>query len=142
MTRGSGILLPFLILLQLETIPGQDGDPAPPPPGHMMPLGSHMTPELVRRISHLPSPKEFHENYVVPKMPVIMEGALRGSPVWRKWQDDQYLRYNKWVWFPTPFHNEPLPWAENTLVRKKSEWNRERRKTALTLVTSSQSMST
>lgn len=61
-------------------------------PGHLQPLGAHMPPEQVRRLSHLPSPREFHEDYVVPKTPVIFEGALKNSPVWRNWQDDNYIR--------------------------------------------------
>ena len=61
-------------------------------PGHLKPLGSHMSPGQVRRVSHLPSPTEFNEGYVVPKTPLIIEGALKNSAVWRNWQDDQYLR--------------------------------------------------
>ena len=61
-------------------------------PGHMQPIGSHMDPEPVRTISHLPSPWEFHEGFVLPKTPVVIEGALKGSDVWKRWKHDQYLR--------------------------------------------------
>lgn len=61
-------------------------------PGHLQPLGSHMDPELVRRTGHLPSPLEFYENYVAPQTPLIIEGALKGSTVWKDWQSDQYIR--------------------------------------------------
>ncbi len=62
-------------------------------PGHLKPLGAHMPPEQVRRINYLPSPVEFYQGFVVPKTPVIIEGALRNSSVWKLWQDDEYLRY-------------------------------------------------
>ncbi len=64
-------------------------------PGHMQPLGSHMEPELVRRIDHMPSPSEFYENFVRPKIPVVLEGLMSGQEVLRNWQSDDYLRYTQ-----------------------------------------------
>ncbi len=61
-------------------------------PGHMQPLGSHRPPIKVKRIQHLPTPVEFHRDYVTPKIPVVMEGALNGASAWKKWQNDDYLR--------------------------------------------------
>ena len=89
----------FSLLLGLQCVssvgpegalPGHEGLP-----GHLQPLGAHMEPEPIRRFSHLPSPREFYEGYVAPKTPVIIEGALEGSPVWKHWQDDQYIRLAK-----------------------------------------------
>ena len=89
MARYVSFLLFILLQFVRSADPGYWGEELP---GHMMPLGSHRAPEMVRRISHLPSPLEFHENYVLPKIPVVIEGALNNSATWRKWQDDQYIR--------------------------------------------------
>ncbi len=62
-------------------------------PGHMQPLGSHMEPEVVRRIDHMPTPREFWEDFVRPKIPVVLEGLMSGEEVLRNWQSDDYLRY-------------------------------------------------
>ncbi len=87
---ASSVCLLFLaLLLQLRCIPGTDHEGLP---GHMQPLGSHMDPEPVRRVSHLPTPREFYEGYVATKTPLVIEGALKGSPVWKNWQDDGYIR--------------------------------------------------
>ncbi len=64
-------------------------------PGHMQPLGSHRDPEPVRRIDHMPSPTEFYEDFMKPKVPVIFEGLLLEEEVLHNWQSDDYLRY---VW--------------------------------------------
>ena len=76
----------LLLLLLVQRVPGEEL------PGHMKPLGAHRPPEQVRRLSHLPGPKQFYEEFMVPKTPVIFEGAMRNSPVWRSWQDDAYIR--------------------------------------------------
>ncbi len=62
-------------------------------PGHMQPLGSHMEPEPVRRLDYMPSPQEFFEDFVRPKVPVVFEGLLLQQEVFRNWQSDDYLRY-------------------------------------------------
>ena len=36
-------------------------------PGHMQPLGSHMSPEYVKRLTEVPTPSKFVEQYVRPK---------------------------------------------------------------------------
>ena len=81
----------FLTMQSLHCVPDAGQEDLP---GHLKPLGAHRPPEQVRRLGHLPSPREFHEGYVVPKTPVVLEGALRNSPVWRKWQEDDYIRYD------------------------------------------------
>ena len=61
-------------------------------PGHLQPLGSHMPPEYVRRVSHIPSPLEFHREYVSSKTPLLMEGIMKNADVIKNWQNDDYLR--------------------------------------------------
>ena len=47
-------------------------------PGHMQPLGSHVTPEYVKRIlGEILRGSEFVEQYVHPKQPVIFEGLIK-----------------------------------------------------------------
>ena len=93
-----GVSTFFLLLLWLHCVApsadpnGGGKEKVPPPPGHLQPLGSHVDPNPVLEISHLPTPAEFHERYVLPKVPVLMRGALTGD-VWKRWQNDQYLRY-------------------------------------------------
>jgi len=79
-------LVPALLLVQFDSFKGSEL------PGHMQPLGSHRPPIQVKRIQHLPTPAEFQRDYVSPKIPVVMEGALNGASVWKKWQNDDYLR--------------------------------------------------
>lgn len=64
-------------------------------PGHLKPLGSHMEPKLVARINHMPTPQEFHEQYVGKKA-VVFEGLMKNQQVIKNWQDDEYLRYTAW----------------------------------------------
>lgn len=90
--KSTSLFSSLSLLLTLQELSCVTGGGHEDLPGHLEPLGSHMPPELVRRISHLPSPREFHENYVTPKTPVIIEGALRSSKVWKDWQDDDYIR--------------------------------------------------
>lgn len=90
-SRLSVLFFLLVVQLELKCIPG-GGTSHEELPGHMLPLGSHMDPEPVRRISHLPSPMEFYEGFVVPKTPVVIEGAMKGSAVWKDWQNDQYIR--------------------------------------------------
>lgn len=61
-------------------------------PGHMQPLGSHMEPELVRRLDHIITPQEFYEDFVLPKKPVVFEGLMSNTDVVKNWQSDEYLR--------------------------------------------------
>ena len=79
--------LSLALLLSLCCSGGEDT-----PPGHMQPLGSHMEPELVRRIDHMPSPQEFYEEFVRPKVPVVLEGLMAKQEVIKNWQSDDYLR--------------------------------------------------
>ncbi|CAI8053640.1 hypothetical protein GBAR_LOCUS29322, partial [Geodia barretti] len=60
-----------------------------PPPGHMLPLGSHMEPQLVPRITTVPKPREFHDKYVESSTPVILEGILNSTRLLKTWGDDQ-----------------------------------------------------
>lgn len=60
--------------------------------GHMQPLGSHMLPEYVKRLSDFVTPSDFVEQYVRPKQPVVFEGLLKNLEVREKWADDNYLR--------------------------------------------------
>lgn len=87
-SSGSRVSVLFFLLVVLDVL-GRSHEELP---GHMQPLGSHMHPEPVRTISHLPSPEEFYEGFVLPQTPLIIEGALRGSAVWKHWQNDQYIR--------------------------------------------------
>lgn len=61
-------------------------------PGHMQPLGSHMSPEFVKRVSDVLRASEFVEQYVQPKQPVIFEGLIRDLRVRKNWADDDFLR--------------------------------------------------
>ena len=61
-------------------------------PGHMQPLGSHVTPEYVKRVSEVPRGSEFVEQYVHPKQPVIFEGLIKELHVRKNWANDNYLR--------------------------------------------------
>lgn len=80
------LLVDLLLVVSAAELTGEEL------PGHLKPLGSHMPPEQVRRISYLPTPMEFHQGFVASRTPVIMEGALKNSAVWKLWQDDEYLR--------------------------------------------------
>ena len=84
-------------------------------PGHMQPLGSHMEPELVRRLDHMIPPPEFYEDYVVPKRPVIFEGLLSQTDVLKNWQSDDYLRYS-----PPHSAAPPPPHNNHTTTNKPS----------------------
>ena len=54
-------------------------------PGHMQPLGSHVTPEYVKRVwGEILRGSEFVEQYVHPKQPVIFEGLIRNLTVRKK----------------------------------------------------------
>ena len=61
-------------------------------PGHMQPLGSHMPPEYVKRVSDFPTPSQFVEQYLHTKQPVVFEGLIKDLDVRKKWADDNYLR--------------------------------------------------
>ena len=80
----------FLILLSLQlhlsSCAGAD------PPGHMRPLGSHRPPEAVARVSEMLSPEEFYWKYHQPHKPVVMEGIITGTEVFKNWGQDEYLR--------------------------------------------------
>ena len=75
---------------ETEQLPTAEADS---PPGHMQPLGSHMEPKPVTRISHMPTPQEFHK-FVALKRPVIFEGLMSNQQVIKNWQSDDYLRYD------------------------------------------------
>ena len=62
-------------------------------PGHLQPLGSHMPPEYVKRVSDVPTPSQFVEQYVRPKQPVIFEGLIKDLQVRKNWAKDDYLRF-------------------------------------------------
>ena len=62
-------------------------------PGHMQPLGSHIPPEYVKRLSDVPTPSQFAEQYVRPKQPVIFEGLIKDLDVRKNWASDDYLRF-------------------------------------------------
>ena len=62
-------------------------------PGHMQPLGSHVTPEYVKRVwGEILRGSEFVEQYVHPKQPVIFEGLIKNLTVRKNWANDNYLR--------------------------------------------------
>ena len=73
---------------EAEQLPTAEADS---PPGHMQPLGSHMEPKTVTRISHMPTPQEF-QRFVALKQPVIFEGLMSNQQVIKNWQSDDYLR--------------------------------------------------
>ena len=73
---------------------GEDEDQAREElPGHMQPLGAHMPPEYVKRLSEVPTPSQFVEQYVRPKQPVIFEGLIKDLEVRKNWANDDYLRF-------------------------------------------------
>lgn len=62
------------------------------PVGHLRPLGSHQPPEnSISVLNHIPSPREFFDNYVKPGKPVLFKGAAKKMPPYNLWTDD-YLR--------------------------------------------------
>jgi lysine-specific demethylase 8 len=62
------------------------------PPGHLKPLGSHREPELVARLSSMPSSREFYFSYVETNTPVLLEGLLNSTHLPQNWGSDEYLR--------------------------------------------------
>ena len=61
------------------------------PPGHMLPIGSHRPMEgHIKRLSEIPDPITFYEEYVLPKQPVVMEGALRDTFPINNWTDEYF----------------------------------------------------
>jgi lysine-specific demethylase 8 len=63
-----------------------------PPPGHLLPLGSHTEPELVARLPAMPSSLQFHTEFVAEGRPVVLEGVLNSTRLLEAWGDDGYLR--------------------------------------------------
>ena len=61
-------------------------------PGHFLPLGSHVAPINVKRLTYLPSPTEFYLHFVEKRTPFVMEGAMTTTEVLSNWQNDDYLR--------------------------------------------------
>ena len=49
-------------------------------------------PEAVTRLSHIPSAEEFHTDWEKAGQPVVLEGLLNRTEVFRNWQQDDYLR--------------------------------------------------
>ncbi len=87
------VVLLVIVLLSQSLPPLCSGDGVPSPiPGHLKPLGSHMDPDMVPRLLHMPSPLEFHEKFVKEGKPVVMEGVMAGTEVLSNWQSDEYLR--------------------------------------------------
>ncbi|XP_065916678.1 bifunctional peptidase and arginyl-hydroxylase JMJD5-like [Dysidea avara] len=80
----------FLILLQFISISiGTNQDDLP---GHMQPIGSHRPPEeSILVINSVPDPLEFYEKYMGTHTPVLMKGAIAGTPAVTKWINDEYL---------------------------------------------------
>ena len=60
-------------------------------PGHMQPLGSHRPMEgEIERISHIPDPVTFYQDYVVPKRPVVFSAAIANTPPLTRWTDEYF----------------------------------------------------
>ncbi|XP_035662494.1 bifunctional peptidase and arginyl-hydroxylase JMJD5-like [Branchiostoma floridae] len=58
------------------------------PPGHLQPLGSHQPPTgQVESVDAIHSPEDFYRRYVAPGRPVILSGAARLFPAYRRWND-------------------------------------------------------
>ena len=60
------------------------------PPGHLKPLGSHREPELVARLSAMPSSHDFHFGYAETSTPVLLEGLLNSTQILQTWGSDEY----------------------------------------------------
>lgn len=61
--------------------------------GHRLPLGSHQPPSLkVDVLELMPSSQDFYRFFVRAQKPVLLRGAARSWPAFRKWKDDEYLR--------------------------------------------------
>lgn len=58
----------------------------------MLPLGSHMPPEMVKRVTESLTPSQFVDQYLLPKQPVVFEGLMKDLDVRKNWADDNYLR--------------------------------------------------
>ena len=88
----SGLLLLFLSFTCLGSCE-VNGEPSEGLPGHMQPLGSHQPMEgEIERLSHIPDPVTFYQEYVDKNRPVVLEGAVRDIPPLTKWTDE-YLKY-------------------------------------------------
>lgn len=62
------------------------------PKGHLQPLGSHRPKEgYIESLDYVPSPKDFHQNYVLASKAVIFKGAAKKSKGFELWTDE-YLR--------------------------------------------------
>ena len=57
--------------------------------------GSHVPPTDVDEVTmeNMLSPKEFMENYMLPRKPLVFRGAVKEWPAFEKWTDE-YLRDN------------------------------------------------
>lgn len=65
------------------------GDNDNVPRGHMLPLGSHMDPQMITTITSTPISTEFHEKYVQTSTPVIIKGVLNSTSVLENWGNDE-----------------------------------------------------
>ena len=84
----------FLLLLFIAGLGRCElsGDHTEKLPGHMQPLGSHRPMEgEIERISHIPDPMTFYQDYVDMNKPLVLEGAIRGTPPLTTWTD-KYLK--------------------------------------------------
>ena len=79
----------ILLLISLCAIGSCDD-----PPGHMLPLGSHMPPLHVEETERFPNPITFYEEHVAKNKPLIMRGLIKEMEAFQNWRYDSYLRFD------------------------------------------------
>ena len=79
----------ILLLISLCAIGSCDD-----PPGHMLPLGSHMPPLHVEETERFPNPITFYEEHVAKNKPLIMRGLIKETEAFQNWRYDSYLRFD------------------------------------------------
>ena len=67
-----------------------------PRPGHLQRMGEQFSsiPPIAEVDADDLKPAQFYENYVAKGEPVLVRGAARGWPAYRKWGNATYLREN------------------------------------------------
>nr|CAB3262760.1 uncharacterized protein LOC100182837 [Phallusia mammillata] len=62
-------------------------------PGHMKPFGSEGPFFHVPIVEGFPTTYDFFNNYVIPSIPVVMKGAAKISPAFKKWTDEYFIKH-------------------------------------------------
>ena len=83
---ATAVMLSFILKVTCLTL--AFGDELP---GHMQPLGSHRPMEgEIERLSHIPDPVTFYQEYVKPKRPVVFSAAIANTAPLTRWTDEYF----------------------------------------------------